>query len=121
MTRGRRGRNSYARAAPARRRPARARAPPLVAVAGSHSHTPLAEPTMAVLYPVSWALLAAAAAPPPLPSLGLDAGAVSISGISSGADFAVYFSIAHSSSVVGAGVFAGNASAFCSMILILAL
>ena len=76
---------------------------------------------MAVLYPVSWALLAAAAAPPPLPSLGLDAGAVSISGISSGADFAVYFSIAHSSSVVGAGVFAGNASAFCSMILILAL
>ncbi len=45
---------------------------------------------------------------PPLPRLGLDAGTVSISGISSGADFAVYFSVAHSRSVVGAGVFAGN-------------
>lgn len=49
---------------------------------------------------------------PPLPALHLGLGGkvdVSISGISSGADFAVYFSIAHSAAVMGAGIFAGNA------------
>ena len=43
----------------------------------------------------------------PLPSLGAGGG-TSISGISSGADFAVYFAIANSASVQGAGIFAGN-------------
>lgn len=45
---------------------------------------------------------------PPLPAVGADAAQVSVSGISSGADFAVYFHVAHSASVMGAGVFAGN-------------
>jgi len=53
-------------------------------------------------------LLMAQSAMNPLPSAGASAG-TSVSGISSGADFAVYFSIAHSASVRGAGVFAGNA------------
>jgi hypothetical protein len=38
--------------------------------------------------------------PPPLPRLHINASGVSVSGISSGADFAVYFSIAHSASVM---------------------
>ena len=46
--------------------------------------------------------------PPPLPQLRADPQQVSVSGISSGADFAVYFSVAHSASVHGAAVFAGN-------------
>ena len=46
---------------------------------------------------------------PPLPALHLGKVDVSISGISSGADFAVYFSIANSATVMGAGIFAGNA------------
>ena len=50
-----------------------------------------------------------AAAPPPLPRLRVNARAVSVSGISSGADFAVYYSVAHSASVMGAAIFAGNA------------
>ena len=45
----------------------------------------------------------------PLPRLGLgETTSIGISGISSGADFAVYFSIAHSATVSGAGIFAGN-------------
>ena len=43
----------------------------------------------------------------PLPRLRARGG-TSISGISSGADFAVYFAIAHSASIAGAAIFAGN-------------
>jgi hypothetical protein len=49
---------------------------------------------------------------PPLPlinfPLSVDSQQVSISGISSGADFASYFQVAHSASIVGSGIFAGN-------------
>ena len=51
---------------------------------------------------------AATTPPPALPRLRINASEVSVSGISSGADFAVYFSIAHSASVMGSAVFAGN-------------
>jgi hypothetical protein len=46
--------------------------------------------------------------PPPLPRLRTNASAVSVSGISSGADFAMYFSVAESKSVMGSAIFAGN-------------
>ena len=46
--------------------------------------------------------------PQPLPRMSLNVSAVSISGISSGADFAMYFSVAHSASVMGSAIFAGN-------------
>ena len=48
------------------------------------------------------------AAPPPLPALSIDAGGISISGLSSGADFVVQFQVAFSSIVSGVGVFAGQ-------------
>jgi hypothetical protein len=46
---------------------------------------------------------------PPLPALPIDASAISISGISSGADLAVQFSIAYADIIMGVGVFAGQA------------
>eukprot|EP01048_Picozoa_sp_COSAG05_P033518 COSAG05_NODE_13486_length_428_cov_0.808511_1_plen_127_part_10 len=55
---------------------------------------------------------AAAAAPPPLPASlasSLDIGdGLTVSGISSGADFAVQFHVAFSALVRGAGIFAGK-------------
>ena len=47
--------------------------------------------------------------PPPLPRLQLDASRVSIGGISSGADFAANYLLAHSSTTLGAAIWAGNA------------
>jgi hypothetical protein len=44
--------------------------------------------------------------PPPLPALHINASEVSVSGISSGADFAVYFSVSHSASIMGSAIFA---------------
>ena len=44
----------------------------------------------------------------PLPALGVDAGAVTVSGISSGAYMAVQLQVAHSTLVKGAGVIAGG-------------
>ncbi|NRR28635.1 depolymerase [Oxalobacteraceae bacterium] len=44
----------------------------------------------------------------PLPALGADAGAVSVSGLSSGAFMAVQYQVAFSASVIGAGVVAGG-------------
>merc|ERR1711862_440815 len=46
---------------------------------------------------------------PPLPPLNVDPAGISVSGISSGADFAVQLQVAYSSLFVGAGVFAGQA------------
>eukprot|EP01043_Picozoa_sp_COSAG02_P080794 COSAG02_NODE_19388_length_884_cov_1.236943_1_plen_248_part_00 len=56
-------------------------------------------------------LLGAAAAPSaePLPALNIDPSAITISGISSGADFVVNLHVAHSSVIKGVGVFAGQA------------
>ena len=45
---------------------------------------------------------------PPLPRLNIDSGAISISGLSSGADFAVQFHVAFSSILCGSGIFAGQ-------------
>ncbi|MBB3120637.1 extracellular catalytic domain type 2 short-chain-length polyhydroxyalkanoate depolymerase [Pseudoduganella violacea] len=56
-------------------------------------------------------LLAAAPwvhASPPLPALGADQNATSVSGLSSGAFMAVQYQVAYSNSVVGAGVVAGG-------------
>lgn len=47
-------------------------------------------------------------AAPPLPALGADANAVTVSGISSGAYMAVQLQVAHSQLVKGAGVIAGG-------------
>ena len=46
--------------------------------------------------------------PPPLPRLPIDPAAISISGLSSGADFAVQFHVAFSETIMGLGVFAGQ-------------
>ncbi len=46
--------------------------------------------------------------PAPLPKLNINASAISISGLSSGADFAVQFQVAFSSLISGVGVFAGQ-------------
>lgn len=55
-------------------------------------------------------LLVAAADPPsPLPALNIDPAGITISGISSGADFVVSLHVAHSSVISGVGVFAGQA------------
>ena len=45
----------------------------------------------------------------PLPGLNIDPASVTISGISSGADFVVNLHVAHSSVIKGLGVFAGQA------------
>ena len=47
--------------------------------------------------------------PPPLPPLNIDPTSITISGISSGADFVVNLHVAHSKTVSGVGVFAGQA------------
>jgi poly(3-hydroxybutyrate) depolymerase len=61
------------------------------------------------LFAAVLALLAAAArASDPLPALGADPGAVTVSGISSGGYMAVQFHVAHSSVVKGVGVLAGG-------------
>lgn len=44
-----------------------------------------------------------------LPPLGVDSSRVSVGGISSGADFAANFALAHSASIRGAAIWAGNA------------
>eukprot|EP00729_Bicosta_minor_P028416 gene28416-24868_t len=49
-----------------------------------------------------------AAATPLLPSLSIDPGSISISGLSSGADFVVQLQVAHSALIKGVGVFAGQ-------------
>ena len=46
---------------------------------------------------------------PPLPALDIDPEGITISGISSGADFVVNLHVAHSSVIRGVGVFAGQA------------
>lgn len=51
----------------------------------------------------------AAPAPKPLPALNIDPDGITISGISSGADFVVNLHVAHSSVIKGVGVFAGQA------------
>ena len=51
---------------------------------------------------------AAAQGPPPLPALSIDPTGISISGLSSGADFVVQFQVAFSSLISGVGVFAGQ-------------
>lgn len=51
---------------------------------------------------------AAAADAPPLPALGADARHTSVSGLSAGAYMAVQIQVAHSASIVGAGVIAGG-------------
>lgn len=53
-------------------------------------------------------LALADAVPPPAPVLDIDRAAISVSGVSSGADFAVAFSTAHSANIMGVGVFAGQ-------------
>ena len=54
-----------------------------------------------------------APAPPPpapaLPALNIDPAAITVSGISSGADFVVNLHVAHSKTISGVGVFAGQA------------
>jgi hypothetical protein len=55
------------------------------------------------------ALLLADTPPKPLPPLNIDADGITISGISSGADFVVNLHVAHSSVIKGVGVFAGQA------------
>eukprot|EP00756_Hemistasia_phaeocysticola_P000166 Hpha_TRINITY_DN10115_c0_g1::TRINITY_DN10115_c0_g1_i1::g.131432::m.131432 len=62
---------------------------------------------------LSWLALAAlapslASTPPPLPRLRISADGISVSGLSSGADFVVQFQVAFSSVVRGVGVFAGQ-------------
>ena len=51
---------------------------------------------------------AAVAAFPPIPKLNIDAAGISISGLSSGADFAANFQVAFSRTIMGLGVFAGQ-------------
>ena len=46
---------------------------------------------------------------PPLPNLRIDPAAVSVSGVSSGADMAVQLLVAFSETFSGAGIFAGQA------------
>eukprot|EP00947_MAST-08B_sp_MAST-8B-sp1_P001283 g1283.t1 len=46
--------------------------------------------------------------PPPIPRLNIDPAGISISGLSSGADFASNFAVAFSRSIMGVGVFAGQ-------------
>ncbi|MBT0962117.1 extracellular catalytic domain type 2 short-chain-length polyhydroxyalkanoate depolymerase [Denitromonas iodatirespirans] len=53
-------------------------------------------------------LSVAAHAAPPLPALGVQAGHVTVSGVSSGGFMAVQFHVAHSTLVDGAGVLAGG-------------
>jgi hypothetical protein len=50
-----------------------------------------------------------AAPVPPLPPLNIAPAGITISGISSGADFVVNLHVAHSSVINGVGVFAGQA------------
>ena len=50
----------------------------------------------------------ASAAPAPLPTLDIAPSGISISGLSSGADFVVQFQVAFSATVKGVGVFAGQ-------------
>lgn len=45
---------------------------------------------------------------PPLPTLNIDPTSITISGISSGADFVVNLHVAHSNTIKGVGVFAGQ-------------
>ena len=54
------------------------------------------------------AALAAAQPPPALPALRLDAGSITISGISSGADLAAHAAVALSDLIAGAAIFAGE-------------
>jgi poly(3-hydroxybutyrate) depolymerase len=54
-------------------------------------------------------LTSAAAAARGLPPLNIDPRGITVSGISSGADFAVNLHVAHSSVISGVGVFAGQA------------
>eukprot|EP00931_Biecheleriopsis_adriatica_P024689 TRINITY_DN15321_c0_g1_i1.p1 TRINITY_DN15321_c0_g1~~TRINITY_DN15321_c0_g1_i1.p1 ORF type:complete len:390 (-),score=43.81 TRINITY_DN15321_c0_g1_i1:130-1299(-) len=69
------------------------------------------------IYSMSWVLmstLASCAAPvaalaqEQLPRLNIDPAGISISGLSSGADFAVQFQVAFSKTIMGLGVFAGQ-------------
>eukprot|EP00729_Bicosta_minor_P029343 gene29343-21797_t len=55
---------------------------------------------------VSWLAVAALL---PLPKLNIDPTAVSISGISSGADFVAQYMVAYSKDIAGVGIFAGQA------------
>jgi poly(3-hydroxybutyrate) depolymerase len=58
--------------------------------------------------PLAYSSLAQVSAPPPLPRLNIDQQLISISGLSSGADFAAQFAVAFSKSIMGVGVFAGQ-------------
>jgi hypothetical protein len=62
-----------------------------------------------LLLAVGGAKALAAAPTPPLPAINVDPASVTVSGISSGADFAVNLHVAHSSIIRGVGVFAGQA------------
>lgn len=57
---------------------------------------------------LSGTAVAAEPAPAPLPSLGIDAAAISVSGISSGGFLAHQFHVAHSARIMGAGIIAGG-------------
>ena len=67
------------------------------------------------------ATAAAAEKPPaPLPRLRIDPSSISVSGLSSGADFAAQFQVAYSKTVTGVGVFAGqpfHCAATCALSL----
>jgi poly(3-hydroxybutyrate) depolymerase len=61
-----------------------------------------------VIAALAVALVRAAAAAAPLPALGADAGATTVSGISSGGYMAVQLHVAHSATIRGAGVLAAG-------------
>lgn len=63
---------------------------------------------MLVVAVVATTAVAAEPAPAPLPPLGIDAAAISVSGISSGGFMAHQFHVAHSARVMGAGIIAGG-------------
>ena len=63
---------------------------------------------MATLFTSLTSSALVASSPAPLPKLNIDASAISVSGLSSGADFVVQFQVAYSSVITGVGVFAGQ-------------
>ena len=64
--------------------------------------------TVLAVFALAASAFAAAAAPPPLPAYGADAGKTTVSGLSSGAFMAVQLQVAYSASIAGAGVVAGG-------------
>ena len=93
-------------------------AQPLRILAGTSSWRPRTGPTAPPAWPTParavllfWGVfmtLGASRDLSPLPRLNISADEISISGLSSGADFAAQFSVAYSRTIMGVGVFAGE-------------